>query len=255
MPHFREGRPDRQVDGQCRDDGCLAPGLPAVPHVSRQRAPHSEDEVTHPDVARDREPPRRPTPADQLPQITLADVCAQHVCSGTNQKPTPPPQATFGRRNHSGEYRHIRPPLAVVEPEQARREYALWFDVQPAEVRRMAALDPPRSPASSRPLNSSGEHQNEQPRQAERSAADTASQGVAPRNLHGANLIKATPPPSGSSLHAVARLESAPHRCDREFARTMRWCVSHIKIASLKRADRVAHVISVYVFIILRAQQ
>ena len=110
----------------------------------------------------------------------------------TNEKPTPPTQPAFSRCDHSDEHRHVRPPFAVIEPEQARRQDSQWLGAQSAQVGGMAALDSPRSPSPGRPLNPGGDQQNEQPREGERSARDAANDYVLGLELHNRDPI-ATP--------------------------------------------------------------
>ena len=169
------------IGGQRGHRHHLAPGSPRPLNVSRQRTCRSEKEVTDPDVAGIDEAPRCSTRPYRLPQITLARISRNHMRRDTDEKPTPPTQPPFSRRNHSDERRDVRPPLAVVEPEQARRQDPRRLGAQTAQIGGVGALDPPRPLSPSRPLNPSGDEQDEQPREGERSAGDAGDEHAQPR--------------------------------------------------------------------------
>ena len=189
MPHLREGGPQCDVARQPGHRRHLAPGSPPPLDVPRQRARHPENEVAHPNVPGADQPPRCPTRSNRPPQITLAHIGRYDVRRETNGKPTPPTQPAFSRCDHPDEHRHVRPPFAVIEPEQARRQDSQRLSPQPAQVCGMAPLDSPRSPSPGRPLNPGGDEQNEQPRVGERSARDAAKDYVLGLELHNRDSI------------------------------------------------------------------
>src|ERR1700754_1189759 len=113
VPHLREGGPEGRVDGQRGDGGALASGSPRRPDIARQCAGPPEDEVARPYVAGVHESPRRAAPADQQPQVALADVGTNDMGRQADEKPTPPAQSPFSRGDDADEDGYIRPPLAV----------------------------------------------------------------------------------------------------------------------------------------------
>jgi len=122
VSHLRERRPERQIADQRNQSRLLASQPPRPRDVPRKRARNSENEVAHPDIAGIHQPPRRSTRLDQHTQICLTHIGRNNVGRDTDEKPTPPTQPPFGRRDHPGEDRDVRPPSVVVEPEQARRQ-------------------------------------------------------------------------------------------------------------------------------------
>ena len=188
VAHLRERRPQRRIACERGDGHHLAARPPVRADVARQRARHPEDEVAHPDVAGIHQPPRRLALLQRPPQKALAHEGAGGMRRKSDEKPTPPTQPALGRRDHCDEHRHVRPPHAAVEPEQARREHPRRFAVQPAQIGRMLALNPLRPPPPGRPLNPCRDEQHEQPPEGQRRTPMARNHAVWPRVLHLVNL-------------------------------------------------------------------
>ena len=165
-----EGGPDRHIGQQRGERRDLKSSAPRRPHISRQRARGSENEIAHPDIAGGYQSPGRPSPADHHPQMTLSDVGPDDMGRHPHQKPTPPTQSTFSGGDDSDEHRYVGPPLVVVEPEQTRRQYPGRPRAKMPQIRGIGPLNASRLPTARRPLNAGGDQQDEQPCCAQRSA-------------------------------------------------------------------------------------